>query len=669
MADDLGAAVDAARVAAFVGRADERAAFHAALRGTDPPRVLYLHGPGGIGKTTLLHRYRIAAQRAGRPVLVLDTRDIDCTPEGFLSAWTERGSATVLLVDGYDRLRPIDDWFRNDFLTRLPADSLVAVAGREAPAAVWRVDPGWRTLARCLPLSTLDGPDSRELLARVGVHPAGRDRLVDLSHGHPLTLAMLAQVAGDRDVVETLADAPDLVAALAASLVGGLSDEGQVLACGLCAQAWLTTQDLLRDLVGDRAAELWVWLESRPFVTRGPDGLYPHDLVREVLAIDLRRRRPQLYGAIHRVIHQRAIAEMHAPDFGQRQLWGSQLIHLHPRSPFASAYWVLRERGSAAVTAGSAADHDEVVELVGRIHGERSRILARRWLDRQPQGLWVIRSRSGRVAGFCFDAVFADEPAVPDDDPVLAAARAVIARAPARPGELVSVSRFTGGRDGEGDPHAVLVASTSSLVMWVTQPLAWSVIAVQDLECWGPIFDYIGFGVLGRAVCDGRTFTLFGHDWRRLPPDRWVDAMGERELTGRSGPFPESMLRSAPLGRAAFDDAVRAALRTLTSPDELRRNPLAGSRVTAAGPEDRGVALRAAIVAGVDRLADDPATRPAARVLHRTFVRAAPTQEAAAEVLGLPFSTYRRHLAKAIQVLADLLWAVEIGRESRESAP
>ena len=48
-------------------------------------------------------------------------------------------------------------------------------------------------------------------------------------------------------------------------------------------------------------------------------------------------------------------------------------------------------------------------------------------------------------------------------------------------------------------------------------------------------------------------------------------------------------------------------------------------------------------------------------MLDRTFVRPAPTQEAAAEVLGLPFSTYRRHLAAALDELADLLWAVEIG--------
>ena len=42
-------------------------------------------------------------------------------------------------------------------------------------------------------------------------------------------------------------------------------------------------------------------------------------------------------------------------------------------------------------------------------------------------------------------------------------------------------------------------------------------------------------------------------------------------------------------------------------------------------------------------------------------MHAAPSQEAAAEVLDLPFSTYRRHLAKAVDELTDVLWSVEIG--------
>jgi hypothetical protein len=46
--------------------------------------------------------------------------------------------------------------------------------------------------------------------------------------------------------------------------------------------------------------------------------------------------------------------------------------------------------------------------------------------------------------------------------------------------------------------------------------------------------------------------------------------------------------------------------------------------------------------------------------LTATFLSGAHTQEAAAERLGLPFSTYRRHLIRGLEVLCSLLWRREI---------
>ena len=48
-------------------------------------------------------------------------------------------------------------------------------------------------------------------------------------------------------------------------------------------------------------------------------------------------------------------------------------------------------------------------------------------------------------------------------------------------------------------------------------------------------------------------------------------------------------------------------------------------------------------------------------VLH-TYLDPAPTQEAAAEMLDLPFSTYRRHLKAGIDRVGETLWHMEIGR-------
>ena len=83
-----------------------------------------MHGPGGIGKTTLLLEYCTRARDAGRTVLLLDAREIDPSPEGFEDAaahalgrpfGTEtrrrldgavQGNIVFLLVNDSSRLRP-----------------------------------------------------------------------------------------------------------------------------------------------------------------------------------------------------------------------------------------------------------------------------------------------------------------------------------------------------------------------------------------------------------------------------------------------------------------------------------------------------------------------------------------------------------------------------------
>jgi hypothetical protein len=66
----------------------------------------------------------------------------------------------------------------------------------------------------------------------------------------------------------------------------------------------------------------------------------------------------------------------------------------------------------------------------------------------------------------------------------------------------------------------------------------------------------------------------------------------------------------------------------------------------------------------LQRAVEDLRLEPAGDKLHRavtaTFASGAPTQEAAAERLGLPFSTYRRHLTSGIEQVCGLLWRREL---------
>jgi AAA ATPase domain len=683
MTTQLGDLLDEARRRTFVGRRHELTSFDDALVGRSSRRVLYVHGPGGIGKTTLLLEFRTRARAAGRDVVLLDGREIDPSPEGFehavLIGLGERAGAgpfaellagAVLLVDGYEQLGPIDGWLRQAFLPALPADGLVVLAGRDAPAAPWRTDPGWRSVVAVHRLDHLDEAESDELLARAGVARPVRAHLVRLGRGHPLAMALLADVAVNGTVPDSLAEVPDLVSALLETLLRGAPTEAHVSGLAACATAWLTTEDLLRDVVGADAPAVWAWLERRPFVAGGPHGLWPHDLARDVLDAEFERRSPERYRSLHRVVHDHVVAALRAATGLDRQLLAQHLIYLHRKSPLTRAFYALRAQGSAAVVPARREEHEQVLSIVEEFQGAATARLAEAWLAEQPDTLSVVRDREG-VAAYTYHVLHPTGSAMEERDPVTRAALEHVARhGPARPGEQVDVCRFYAGRrEFQRDQYAVLSGCVSSLIEWVSRPLAWSFVIVVDDEYWGPFFEYLAFVRQFELDVGGQAHVAYGNDWRRFPVDTWLDLMNEREHAGGTGPPPASLLRPPPLDRARFAAAVRAALPDLQRPDRLATSPLVGSSL-ATGPGGSGTdQLRATIQDAVTCLGNEPKGDLLRAVLQRTFIRAAPTQEAAAEVLGLPFSTYRRHLAKALEQLTDLLWAVEIGEVRLPARP
>ena len=668
----LGDVLDEARRRTFVGRGAELTRLDDALVGHSPRRVFLLHGVGGIGKSTLLDNFRARALAAGRPALLLDGREVDPSPDGVRAALAhalpsgcsrlDELPGLALLVDHYEQMTPVDPWIRQQLLPDLPADGLTVLAGRHAPDPAWRLLPGWRELGTILRLDCLTEAESREFLTRCGVAADLHPTLVRLSRGHPLALALLADAAPDGPVPAELADAPDLVSALLEGVVSQVPGEAHAMGLATCTVAWSTTEDLLADTVGSAAPEVWDWLARQPYVARGPRGLILHDLARDVLTAELERRSPERFRRLHGIIHDRVVADIREGSGPERQHAAAQLLFLHRHSPLTSAIWTLRSRGSAAVVPGLPEDRPQVVRIVDRFLGATNAELISRWLSTAPEGLQVVR-QEGEVVAFSLGILLPTGSPLDREDPV---ARAVLEHVErisrARPGERIHLSRVVAGsREFERDPYAVLVGSVNALTNWLTLPLAWSFTAPTDEEFWGPFFDYIALERIAEVESGGRRCTLHGIDWRRLTPDRWMNLMNDRERTGGTGPAPASLLRPAPLDREGFAAAARAALRDLHRDDRLAANPLTGSRLVHGRSGSPSATVRGAILRAVDVIGSAPRGQASRRVLDRTFVRPAPTQEAAAEVLGLPFSTYRRHLSAAIEELVELLWAVEIG--------
>src|SRR4051812_38738762 len=405
-AASLGDVIDRARRQSFVGRRAELRAFDDALAGRSPRRVLFVHGPGGIGKTILLLEMRARARAAGRVPVLLDGREIDPSPEAFDRTVRRPadGSGVGLLVAGSDQLGVIASWLRDELIPALPAEDVVVLAGREPPSAAWRTDPGWRQVVAIHRLGHLGDADSADLLRRAGVAEPDLPRLVALGRGHPLTLALLADVARNGAVPDCLADVPDLISALLESLLRDAPSEAHMIGLATCARAWLTTEDLLRKTVGPHAPEVWGWLRRRPFVVCRPGGLTPHDLTREVLEAEFERRSPDRYRSLHRVIHDHVVAGIRATTGLDRQLLAQQLAYLHRRSPLTDAYFTLRAQGSAAVLPARPEEYGQLVSMIERGQGAQSADLAERWFADEPGGVSVVRTEEG-VVGFAYRLV------------------------------------------------------------------------------------------------------------------------------------------------------------------------------------------------------------------------------------------------------------------------
>ena len=185
----------AARHGYFVGREDERVLFRAILEAEDLPfHVLYIHGPGGVGKTALLREFLHLCEETNTPAHYLDARDVEPTAAAFMRgvqegagpAWLDGASHEgrfVLMIDTFETLAPLERWLREDFLPPLPAHVLLVLSSRNPLPVAWRADVGMKALVHTLALRNIGPKESRRYLARRGIPEAQHDRIVSFAHG------------------------------------------------------------------------------------------------------------------------------------------------------------------------------------------------------------------------------------------------------------------------------------------------------------------------------------------------------------------------------------------------------------------------------------------------------------------------------------------------------
>lgn len=199
---DAGALRYRTREALFVGRGDYLSAFRRLLQRRDTPRVLYVSGPGGIGKTCLLEAFRRTAAELGCPFCYLDARRLAADPEVIrpvvmqaLAPERERSGAPrsrVLAVDHVECWSSVVGWLRASLLPRLPESAVLVIARRARPGADWWADPGVHSLITEHALGPLDDTDAADYLTRRGLSAKQQPAVLDYAQGYPLALAMAA---------------------------------------------------------------------------------------------------------------------------------------------------------------------------------------------------------------------------------------------------------------------------------------------------------------------------------------------------------------------------------------------------------------------------------------------------------------------------------------------
>lgn len=670
MSDDARAAA----AARFVGRVPELGRLDTAL-GQPEARVLWVFGPGGIGKSTLTRAMAERAAAAGCRLGFVDLRTIEPTAQALGAAIAHAVSAggparLVLMLDTFERIAGLEEWARVNLLDLLPAGTVVVLAGRAGPPAAWRADPLWGSLLEVVPLRGLTDPEAVELLGRVGVTDDRRHALASLAHGHPLALVLLGDIvarSSDTELPTSITERPDLLAGLLERIVDDAPSSDHRQALDIAAMTRSTTRGLLRHMVGpDDADGLFEWLRDRPFVEELDDGLRPHELAREVLEAELRRTDPERYADLHHRIREHILGQRDRP--GSVTTMVQDVIYLHRNSSMMSAHWDWASFGAVEATGLRPGDAAVLAEIVRRNDGDAEVPILHHWINRQPGAFTVIRSPGGDILGFL--AILVLEQPTDDDlviDPAVAAVWEHASRNdPPRPGQVTGILRFFEDRDaGQSVPSITFnVVSSATTSAWLTTlGLAWFYIApMRDREAWEPMMNYLDFHPVNTAQHRIGTTThhVFCHDWRRLGPAAWLDLMETRELGAEVVTRPAPVLVA--LTESEFAQAVRSALRDLPRPDRLADNPLSVSRlVVDSAPDDLAVVLRSAQAS----LPDDPRTETARRALDRTYFHGAVSQEAAAEVLHLAFSTYRRHLKTGTDMLVEVLWRWELyGRQS-----
>jgi hypothetical protein len=664
----------------FVGREHELAFFDSLLSDDPPAQVVLIHGPGGIGKSTLLREVARRATRKGWTPRIIEGRDLAPVPGEIESALGDvtRSDHPLILFDTYERMTAASGWLRARLLPSLPAHSIVVLAGRTAPEPGW-FENGWERLTVELKLEPMPADAALTLVENHGLADGAlAQQLIAWADGSPLALALAADAAhrdGGAWAPERIHEHPNLVQAILHRVARTELDGGNLDVVAVAALARACDAAMLRDVLPDVDPEAaYAWLQERTFAESVSGGIALHEIVRQAMCSDLRGRDADRDRELRRRVADhlfvRGLSE------GMRTIVDMAELLDNP-----AVRWGFGADGSTTHRADLYRPEDAPVareRFLSMPGGDEWWDITQPLLDEAPDRVVTVRDARDALCGMAIAVTPDNAPPAAEQDvclgPWLAHARAT------RPGEEVLIWRDSLDFVQHGDlasPILSILNTAAILRSGLTNP-RWSYIPIDpdmeaavafaravntehvaalDLVIAGKttqchVVDHAAGGILGsmRAAVYGELGLEPGAI--RIGPD--VIPLAPVEVD-------DDDARAFGIGTAAAEQrepvtlgAVRDALRSLHQPLDLAASPLARGVST----EERAASVRAEVEDAVaNAFGDSPDEELLRRIVQRGYLDASGSHELAADELHVSRATYFRRLRAASQRVAEYLMA------------
>lgn len=680
-----------ARRQSFIGRQREISLFRDMLLNRKPDKILYyLHGPGGQGKTTLIRHFQDLCREEGYQTLLLDGRELEAHPASVLSSLAAAAGHSpgdhsgdtiaamadrvVLFIDSYEKLNPLDDWFRTEFLPQLPSTVVSVLCGRKAPSMGWSTDPGWKLLMEEVHLRNFSQEESEAYLKFRNIPGDHLQAIQDFTHGHPLALSLVSDILAHQVGEKSFnpEETPDMVGALLDVFLQEVPGPAHKAALEVAALVNITTESVLSEVLGvNSARELFEWLRQLSFIDQHKEGIYPHDIIREALIRDLKWRHPDYYYELYDKTRLYYIDKLNAPDIARQRKMLSSLVYLHRLHPMVKPFFDWQESGGHWIDAAVQEDWPALIDMAKRHEGEESAQTLAFWLKHPAAQAWVWRDADKQPAAFVLK-INADQIEDREKlaDPVVdQALEYCIRQLGLRGGEHLALFRYWIVKDTYQAVSALQSSIFLGIVQYYFTPgLAISMLACANPAFWLQMFNYAGLQHLGELDfhTGNKAFGWYMHDWRKQPVADWLEMLGKRGAGGAvEGNLRPAALQVLVLSESAFETAVNEAMKNYRQRDLLAENPLVRSNLVIrktggeASPIDRIEALQSIIAACLGEIERSPVDSKFHRVLYRTFINPVGSQEKVADFLNMSFSTYRRYLKTGIERITALLWKQE----------